>query len=103
MRKRLTFHKSYSYAFCDTTYMEDVIVNLYEWCLETLNERILEEWHLTKNGELKPCDVAAKSHRKVWWKCKKDHEWEAVVSSRTSGNGCPICYQERRKQGSKEE
>ena len=67
------------------------------------NPVLAEEWHPTKNGELFPNNVSFKSHLKVWWKCKKDHEWEAVVSSRTSGNGCPICYQERRKQGSKEE
>jgi len=29
----------------------------------------------------------------VWWKCDEgdDHEWESRLSSRTEGNGCPIC------------
>jgi hypothetical protein len=31
------------------------------------------------------------SNHKVWWKCKKGHEWEASVSSRNRGNGCPYC------------
>ncbi|MBR2950294.1 MAG: zinc-ribbon domain-containing protein [Lachnospiraceae bacterium] len=28
---------------------------------------------------------------------KGSHEWQAVVSSRSNGNGCPFCYQEQRK------
>lgn len=32
------------------------------------------------------------SNRKVKWRCKHGHEWEAVVSSRTMhGIGCPYC------------
>ena len=32
--------------------------------------------------------------KKVWWRCKKGHEWEAVISSRTAGRGCPYCNNE---------
>ena len=28
---------------------------------------------------------------KVWWKCNKNHEWQAIVRSRNNGSGCPIC------------
>lgn len=35
--------------------------------------------------------VATNSGKKVWWKCKKEHEWKSSISNRTSGNGCPIC------------
>lgn len=28
---------------------------------------IANEWHPTKNGILKPTDVTAGSHKKVWW------------------------------------
>ena len=33
------------------------------------------------------------SHKKVWWKCDKaeDHEWEAIIATRSKGNNCPIC------------
>lgn len=55
------------------------------------------EWHPTKNGVLKPADVAFKSHSKVWWRCKYcGFEWEAVVSSRTKGAGCPACAKVKR-------
>ncbi|MGE4573289.1 zinc-ribbon domain-containing protein [Parachlamydia sp.] len=52
-----------------------------------------EQWHPTKNGVLLPNQVAAGSHKKLWWKCPKgpDHEWEAAAYSRVSGKGCPCC------------
>lgn len=55
--------------------------------------QLVLEWHPTKNGSLTPYKVAASSGKKVWWKCPKgdDHEWEAIVSNRFKGKGCPIC------------
>ena len=54
---------------------------------------ILAQWHPTKNGDLSPDQVVAGSHQKAWWKCPKgpDHEWEATLSNRTRGTGCPCC------------
>ena len=54
------------------------------------------EWHTDRNGDLKPHDVKPYSHNKVWWICKHGHEWQATVASRTAGNQCPSCYQEKR-------
>ncbi|MEI8366133.1 MAG: zinc-ribbon domain-containing protein, partial [Parachlamydiaceae bacterium] len=59
--------------------------------LEATNPILVKEWHPTKNGDLNPSDVIAGSSRKVWWKCKKGHEWEAALGSRNSGRGCPRC------------
>ena len=64
-----------------------------------------EKWHksekepakMGKNGNLKPNLVTARSHKKVWWICSNDHEWEAPVNNRTGGRGCPVCYKEKRK------
>ena len=57
--------------------------------LATLNPKLAQEWHPTKNGELTPFDVRPNSGKKVWWKCPEgdDHEWEANVFSRNRGNG----------------
>jgi len=55
------------------------------------NPKLLSEWHPTKNGDLTLSDVTMGSNKKVWWKCKKGHEWEAVIHSRSIGRGCPIC------------
>lgn len=31
------------------------------------------------------------SKQKVWWVCDEGHEWEATISNRTKGSGCPFC------------
>jgi hypothetical protein len=40
-------------------------------------------------------DVTPNSDKKVWWKCKKGHEWQAIIGSRNRGNGCPVCNSEQ--------
>tara|TARA_Y100001970_G_scaffold237322_1_gene297695 strand:- start:299 stop:1162 length:864 start_codon:yes stop_codon:yes gene_type:complete len=55
------------------------------------NPELAKEWHPTKNGDLTPYDVFPNSHKQVWWKCSKGHEWSTVISSRNRGNGCPYC------------
>lgn len=54
---------------------------------------LTKEWHLKKNGELRPENVSIGSNKKVWWQCKKEskHEWEAMIKSRKNGIGCPYC------------
>lgn len=49
-------------------------------------------WHPQRNGDLKPQDVKAGSHKKVWWRCEKGHDWEApMFSVALEGCGCPYC------------
>lgn len=61
------------------------------------NPQLAKEWHSTKNGQLSPDCVTAGSSKKAWWQCSKcGHEWQAVISSRNRGNGCPACYRQRR-------
>lgn len=64
---------------------------LEKYCIERQNVQLLEEWHPEKNGSLTPADVTHGSRRRVWWKCARGHEWEAIVKSRTNGTGCPYC------------
>ena len=54
---------------------------------------IAKEWHPSLNGEQTPNGIAAKSGKKVWWKCSVcGNEWQATVSNRTKqGAGCPEC------------
>jgi Zn finger protein HypA/HybF involved in hydrogenase expression len=59
---------------------------------------VAAEWHPTKNGTLTTQDVTRGTNRKVWWQCARnpEHEWEAVVYSRTlKDNGCPECSRVR--------
>lgn len=68
-----------------------------DYNLGKLYPHITSEWHPTKNGQITPFVITPGSHKKVWWKCKLGHEWEAVVENRTYGSGCPYCS--RRKVG----
>jgi hypothetical protein len=59
---------------------------------------IARTWHPTKNGTLRPENVASASGKRVWWQCPKDpeHEYDAAVASRTTGGtGCPYCAGQR--------
>ncbi len=56
---------------------------------------LVAEWNFDKNGALRPDKILPGSSRKVWWKCRKDHEWSTTVSSRASGTGCPECAGQR--------
>ncbi len=49
------------------------------------------EWHPTRNGALRPEDVAAHSTGKVWWRCARGHEWLTSLMTRAHGHGCPFC------------
>ena len=56
-----------------------------------LNPQVAKDWNYEKNGNLRPENVTANSDKKAWWKCDKGHEWQASVSSRNQGAGCPYC------------
>ena len=56
-----------------------------------LNPEIAAEWNYEKNGKIRPEYFALNSAKKVWWKCEKGHEWQAIIQSRNRGNGCPYC------------
>ena len=60
--------------------------------LQTVKPALAAEWHPTKNGNLLPTMFLEKSGRKVWWKCKEGHEWEAAIRHRSNGSGCPYCW-----------
>lgn len=59
--------------------------------LYSLFPKIAKEWNEEKNS-ITVNSVRPGSNIKVWWKCEKGHEWEAIISSRTSKNTkCPYC------------
>jgi len=63
-------------------------------CLAESHPCLTSQWHPSKNDDLTPYDITAGYSKKVWWKCSvaDDHEWEALVSSRSRNDyGCPCC------------
>lgn len=60
--------------------------------LATRFPEVAAQWRPAKNGALKPGNILAGSHRKVWWRCEKGHEWRSQILSRTQSScGCPVC------------
>ena len=57
--------------------------------LTTTNPKLAKE--VSPNSKIKATEVAVKSGRKLLWRCNKGHEWEARVSDRSRGRGCPYC------------
>lgn len=62
------------------------------------NPSFLSEWDYNKNT-IQPDQITLYSKRKIWWKHNStdkygnntEHVWQASVSERMQGNGCPIC------------
>jgi hypothetical protein len=65
--------------------------------LQTAYPTLANEWNYEKNNGLTPAEVTPNSHLKAWWKCSQGHEWQALISNRHKGNGCPQCAREKRK------
>ncbi len=63
-----------------------------EQSISVTHPEIAKEWHPSKNGNLKPEHTKPNSNKKVWWICKKGHEYQMEVYARTKrNNSCPIC------------
>jgi hypothetical protein len=62
-----------------------------DYCLKSKNPSLTRQWHPVRNGDLTPEDVTPYSKKKAWWLCEKGHEWQAIVTSRAKGYGCPYC------------
>ena len=68
--------------------MANLIVGVND--LATVNTKLAQEWNYEKNDKL-PQEYTSGSGKKVWWKCKQGHEWQAIIRDRTRGKGCPYC------------
>lgn len=64
--------------------------------LAAMKPILLNYWNSTKNLELDPHMINYGSDLKVWWKCKRNHQWEARIDQMYRNvdsiyHGCPIC------------
>lgn len=60
--------------------------------LELACPEISKQWDINKNEGKCPSDYAPKSNKKAWWLCSVcNHSWEAKISNRAIGRGCPVC------------
>ena len=59
--------------------------------LATTNPELCKQWDYSKNGDLTPNMVSKGLKLKVWWICEKGHSYEADITRRVIGSGCPYC------------
>ena len=59
--------------------------------LATAAPEVAAQWHPTLNQGVTPEAITAHTGKKIWWQCSKGHEWQASVSNRVKGSGCPFC------------
>ena len=52
---------------------------------------LTKEWCFEKNKGKNPTHILIDSDEVVWWKCSKEHEWQAQINDRNRGNNCPYC------------
>ena len=70
------------------------LVATEKYNLATEYPELAAQWHPTKNGAIKPENVLPYSCKKVWWQCKRGHEWLASPSNRVQGRNCKQCSYE---------
>lgn len=63
--------------------------------LATVNPSLASEFDCEKNKGIDVTQLTAFSNKKIWWRCARNHSWQAMVNSRTRGNGCPYCADKR--------
>jgi len=64
--------------------------------ISLLADKLQKQWHEQLNMHLGNILIRPGSKRKVWWSCDQcpdglPHIWEAAVSNRAYGRGCPFC------------
>jgi uncharacterized Zn-finger protein len=57
----------------------------------TVHPELMPEWDFEKNGDLRPEDIVAGSHKMVWWRCEKGHSWRTIAYHRHISHNCPYC------------
>jgi hypothetical protein len=55
------------------------------------SKRLKNEWNFEKNSDFDINKLTLGSHRIVWWRCEKNHEWKSTIKNRHYGSNCPFC------------
>lgn len=68
--------------------------------LRTTHPRIAAEWGGVRRNAGDPDHVAATSNRRIHWRCRRGHRWQATIRARAlEGAGCPYCDGTRTLEG----
>ena len=62
--------------------------------LPLTNPELVKLWD-TQHNTVDMNTVSKGSTKKAWWKCEKDHSWEANIASLVRGTRCPTAPAEK--------
>lgn len=72
-----------------------------QWCIENKQYELLKLYE-NANNEISSDKIGFSSHKKVKWKCKNGHTWEAVIRDRVKAiknnpekETCPFCNKQK--------
>ena len=68
-------------------------MNFEEWCRKN-KPSLIDEYIPELNNNLPLSSYKASGKKKLWWRCKEGHEWDASIDSRKN-SGCPVCSGKR--------
>lgn len=85
-------HIGNMHSGCPVCASKQIIVGENDFA--SLHQELLNEWNYEKNTH-KPYEYTEYSGKKVWWKCKKGHEWQTSIAKRVTGQKCPFCQNKR--------
>lgn len=69
-----------------------------EYTLDKTNPELLQEWDYKKN-KMKPNTITRGYKEKIWWICPNGHSYQARISNKNKGDGCPYCGNKKVLQG----
>jgi len=101
-KNSLCNHHEWESAICDRRKRGCPFCSNQKICpcssLEKLRPDLAAEWH--PKNKLKPSEVSLGSDKKVWWlcfnsTCEHIHEWDARITDRNQGSGCPFCCRKK--------
>ncbi|MBR4230817.1 MAG: hypothetical protein IKR74_01500 [Bacilli bacterium] len=59
------------------------------------NKKLMNEYNYEKNNDINLNTLTLGTDKKIWWKCKKGHEWLASINHRNKGRNCPYCSNQK--------
>lgn len=82
---------------CSNQRLAEGYNDLQTFCENNKNfKHLIKEWH---KDNLPMNTFTKRAGKKAKWCCSYNHEWEALISNRTAGDGCPLC---KESQGEKD-
>lgn len=57
-----------------------------------ISDKLISEWHPTKNENINPDEITYGSYEYIWWLCPEGHEWGETTGERLKRKEeCPKC------------